>query len=127
MATLYILDYQKRSSFEHYHPINSSHSVLNVHNEGAHPPGSTHLSKTPSSIVHFQGHTPLSSRSGASSQGTKLYSKVFQKQPWGAVAKHPLRPEASSTPRVKPAILGRPDSCPVYLNLSPCKVRGTFK
>jgi len=138
MASLYILEYQKRSSYEllnntpHF-TVNSTHpSITSVdgmthnipydphyeHNSQNNVPQSSRHESVPLDRDPYA--PPLVIASNAFEMSTKASKTSFKAQQRNLV-KHVLNPEP--LPRLKPAVLGRPVHCPLYLTSSPCKVR----
>lgn len=127
MATLYILEYHKRSSFEYYH--NSRHLFNNTHAYINHP-SSPYLNDVFSHPPLRQDQTTLmSSNHFHSASPPHSYpqfakpSKIPTKMATSNIVKSVLYSQPQ--PVAKPHVLGRPDHCPetvAYAN-SPCKVR----
>ncbi|CAL8115850.1 unnamed protein product [Orchesella dallaii] len=121
MATLYILEYHKRSSFEYYH--NTRHLFNNSHAYVNHP-GSPYLNDVFPNESLRPDHASLNHYHASSShpytQSTKP-SKVPAKMTTPSIVKNALYSQPQ--PVVKPPVLGRPEHCPatVAYSNSPCK------
>ncbi|CAG7785964.1 unnamed protein product [Allacma fusca] len=122
MATLCVLEYQKRSNFEYYHHNSRNYNATHAnHQFGIHPDNS-HLSAIEQSSFPFAANINPTSIHTQPTKSPKFPAKLTQRN----IEKTMLNQDPSLT--AKPAVLGRPANCPLYLTSSPCKVyccRGT--
>lgn len=138
MATLCVLEYQKRSTFDYYHHgvrnFNGTHltfhsgTVLDPRVVASPPynppqllPGGQHFSHENSyPFIPTISHPSSSSSSSVTATPTKSlkfpskHSQLYEK------SVHDHVPSLLATS--KAAVLGRPSHCPAYLTLAPCKV-----
>lgn len=113
MATLYMIEYQKRSSYEFHQ---NSHYLTNTSHLFPHD------SQHPSNLGSHSSHAGIHSASmPTNTHSTKSPVKFPAKTNHGGIVKNAFR--ASIHSQEKPSVLGRPLHCSPSLYLNPlCKV-----
>lgn len=133
MATLYVLEYQKRSTIElyhqktHYYTNSSTHA--NTKLEPVKNPNDSlnHYSSDDKTRLSSGFHHSLASSTLAPTNTQELFTKTPKlgknSQRYYNAAKSTADSSASSSSvHLNPKVLGRPAHCPSYLTLPTCKV-----